>query len=617
MGGRRRLRIQALVSILILALVGLAVSLGLAFQGQKETKAASTTPGPAGPEGPAGPAGPEGPEGPEGPNGPGGPNGPAGPGGPNAPAGPKGPVLFGVAAATGTVVVPTAKPVKCEGWACGLDAASIAGCGATPVKDEYVASDGKSLFRLRDSTTNEPIYFESEVVDPRLCHRDAGTHTVFYTKADKYAPTNLVEKGSRCEVHKENDLASAKKRCDSEAWCKGVYGPAPFVLSNAMPGTCAVDWRPPGNTSGESCTRFFGKGFSTDSNGRCVPPASNCPPGWESRGGSCRIVCDLTRMGSHNNGNSEHWCRWANKDNETTWGCPAGFEYTRSGVTDYCVPTRGAVDASLFLRPLVAPPVDPPRASDECDGWVCGVANKSLVSCRATTPYTPEAASKGNYNSVFRTNYGTFLSEAVDPRVCAVLPDRDTNKKYEYYKKHTLSYGTAFTPDTTGHGSAACEIKRHPNINDAKVACESDAKCTGFYAPAPNSKETECFTASADPGRCRVDWRPVENKRSSCARFLGDNYTDGRLITNRCSRSSVTKDLPCPFGWSRSSSGQCSIPCSNALRDDKCKWDKSNACKVGLESTGTSDECIATKRAIDSSKLLVGLVPPYKGPPAG
>jgi hypothetical protein len=30
-----------------------------------------------------------------------------------------------------------------------------------------------------------------------------------------------------------------------------------------------------------------------------------------------------------------------------------------------------------------------------------------------------------------------------------------------------------------------------------------------------------------------------------------------------------------------------------------------------------TDECIPTKRAIDSSKLLVGLVPPYKGPPAG
>jgi hypothetical protein len=531
-------------------------------------------------------------------------------------------VLVGVAAATGAVVVPTAKPVKCEGWACGLDAASIAGCGATRVKDEYVASDGKSLFRLRDSSTNEPIYFESEVVDPRLCHRDAGTHTVFYTKAKKYDPTNLVENGSRCEVHKENDLASAKKRCDDEAWCKGVYGPAPFVLSNAMPGTCAVDWRPPGITSGDSCTRFFGKGFSTDSNGRCVPPASNCPPGWESRGGSCRVVCDLTRMGTVDD-NSDNWCRWANNDNETTWGCPVGFEYTRRSRTEYCVPTRGAVDASLFLNPLVASPVDPPRASDECDGWVCGVASKSLVSCRATTPYTPEAASKGNYNSVFRTNYGTFLSEAVDPRVCAVpaRQESNTNKGYEYYKKHTLSYGTEFIPETTGHASAACEIERHPNINDAKAQCKSDAKCTGFYAPAPNSNETEFFTASADPGRCRVDWRPVENKRSSCARFLGDNYTDGRLITNRCSRSSVTKDLPCPFGWS-GSSGQCSIPCSNALQSNgQCEWDSANACKAGLEVNASvnsmTSECIPTKRAIDSSKLLVGLVPPYKGPPAG
>jgi hypothetical protein len=36
---------------------------------------------------------------------------------------------------------------------------------------------------------------------------------------------------------------------------------------------------------------------------------------------------------------------------------------------------------------------------------------------------------------------------------------------------------------------------------------------------------------------------------------------------------------------------------------------------VCLESTGTSDECIPTKRSIDASKLLVGLVPPYKGPP--
>jgi hypothetical protein len=256
---------------------------------------------------------------------------------------------------------------------------------------------------------------------------------------------------------------------------------------------------------------------------------------------------------------------------------------------------------------------------------VCGVASKSLISCRATTPYTPEAASKGNYNSVFRTNYGTFLSEAVDPRVCAVPPARQESNKdkgYEYYKKHTLSYGTVFTPDTTGYASTACEIKRHPNINDAKVECERDAKCTGFYAPAPNSKDTECFTASADPGRCRVDWRPVENKRSSCARFLGDNYTDGERNTKTCSRISAPKDLPCPFGWSKSSSGQCSLPCSNALRDDKCVWDSANACKVGFEVYQGSglywtDECIATKRAIDASKLLVGLVPPYKGPPVG
>jgi hypothetical protein len=184
-----------------------------------------------------------------------------------------------------------------------------------------------------------------------------------------------------------------------------------------------------------------------------------------------------------------------------------------------------------------------------------------------------------------------------------------------------LSYGTEFIPETTGHASAACEIERHPNINDAKAQCKSDAKCTGFYAPAPNSNETEFFTASADPGRCRVDWRPVENKRSSCARFLGDNYTDGRLITNRCSRSSVTKDLPCPFGWS-GSSGQCSIPCSNALQSNgQCEWDSANACKAGLEVNASvnsmTSECIPTKRAIDSSKLLVGLVPPYKGPPAG
>jgi hypothetical protein len=51
-------------------------------------------------------------------------------------------------------------------------------------------------------------------------------------------------------------------------------------------------------------------------------------------------------------------------------------------------------------------------------------------------------------------------------------------------------------------------------------------------------------------------------------------------------------------------------------------WDSANACKVGLEfykpgGLFSTDECIPTKRAIDASKLLVGLVPPYKGPPAG
>ena len=621
MDGRRRVKIQAVVGILILALVGLAVSLGLAFQ-----DAARTTSRPAGPAGAAGSAA--------------GSAGAAGAAAGSA-AGPTGSAAgayapIGVAADTSTAMVSTAKPVRCEGWACGLQGASIAGCGATRVRDEYAASHGASLFRLRDRSTNESVYFESGVVDPRLCHRDAATHTNFYTKSEKYARTPLVLQGSRCEVHTENDLERAKKRCDDDAGCKGFYGPAPFVLSNATPGTCAVDWRPSANTGSDSCTRFFGKGFSTDSSGRCVPPASNCPPGWEPRGGSCRIVCDPTRMGTVD-GNSDNWCRWANGEKQPTWGCPVGFEYTRSGYTDYCVPTRGAVDASLFLEPLVARPVDPPRASDECDGWVCGVASKSLISCRATTPYTPEAASKGNYNSVFRTNHGTFLSEAVDPRVCATRPGigTDTDKSYEYYKKHILSYGHLFNQqDTTRHKSTACEITRHPNINDAKVACGKDAKCTGYYAPAPSSNETEYFTTSSDPGQCRVDWRPIKNARPSCTRFLGENYTDGTRITNPCDRS-ASKDLPCPFGWSRSGAS-CSIPCSNTLSGTgRCEWDTANACKAGLEfykperaNNATSkemeggiivsaDQCIATKRAIDASKLLVGLVPPYQGPPVG
>jgi hypothetical protein len=536
--------------------------------------------------------------------------------------------------------------VRCEGWACGLSDASIAGCGATRIRDEYDVSPGNSVFRLRDRATNDSVYFESGLVDPRLCARDAAgkaRYQKFWSKSDKYAtPIPLVVPGSKCEIRTEASLEGAKRRCDEDEGCKGFYGPGPFALTNAMPGSCALDWRPGATTSvsatsADSCARFFGKGFGTDPYGRCVAPASNCPPGWEPRGGACRPVCDPTRMGTPDGGKSEHWCRWANGPNETTWGCPVGFEYTRSGMTDYCVPTRGAVDASLLLAPLVAGPADPARTDAECDGWVCGVASKSLLECRATTPYTPDAVSKGNYNSVFRTNRGTFLSEAVDPRVCAVRE----GKEYTYTKKHTVpSTGASVflaADRKYYYKSPACEIDTYLTADKAERACSASPSCAGYYSSA-SSAQMPHATASADPEQCRVDWRPIENKRASCTRFLGSNYADGARRTDACRRVS-NESSTCPFGWagpnakSTGDHGPCSLPCSSAPRTSgKCTWEPANSCKLGLEFTKpeksqsvaaslpmedgkvfyTSDECIPNKRAIDATMLLTRLVPPYQ-----
>ena len=509
---------------------------------------------------------------------------------------------IGVAAATYPVGSPafTATPVSCEGWACGLSDASIAGCGAKIIPAAHAATIGYSVFRSRDRATNESIYLESSVSDPRLCFRDKTKHTKFWGKHERYQnPTELVLHGSMCEIGAESGgLEKAKMRCDVETACKGVYGSSEsgsFALTNAPPGTCALDWLPATRTSTDVCTSFFGKGFSTGSNGQCVPPTRDCPTGWEMRGGACRPVCDSASMGTVD-GNSEQWCRWSVNNDETTWGCPPGFQYTKSGATEYCVPARSAIEASLFLSPLVAAPVAPERTDAECDGWVCGISNKSLIACRAMTPYTPDAAAKGNYNSVFRTRAGTFLSEAVDPRMC---PKVQTTVRYK--KKHT---GNLYVlQDSQTSKGTACETDVFGTADQAERACAAaGAACAGYYYT-----DGQFTTTSSDPGQCRVDWQPIPSSRDSCTRFFGASYTDGARSTDACKAAPSTSDVACPLGWSRACTVcACDPPCARPISGGVCRVDANNACRAGLEVR--SDRCEPTKRAIDSSRLLRPLV---------
>lgn len=562
-------------------------------------------------------------------------------------------------AADSSVATPVSRPagVPCEGWACGLsdDLRSIAGCSATKLRSvaaEPVASAGHSLFRVRDRSTNESVHFESRVADPRLCHRAGTLHTTFLDKYRMYAPFKLGTPGSICEIGSAATIDQAKEKCDKEPACKGIYGPGAgnntsFALTNARPGDCAVDWLPVKRSdTSDSCTRFFGKGFSTDSSGRCVPPSTDCPPGWETRAGACRPVC--TSKEGTVDGNSQGWCRWAKGDAETTWGCPAGFEGTRTGTTEYCVPTKGAIDSSLFLSPLLAAPIEPKRTDAECDGWVCGISSKSLLACRALTPYSRDAVAKGIYNSVFRTDAGTFLSEAVDPRNCTEEAGQAavTFKKKNVYPAATNRPPVFLQEDITTKATA-CEMSVYATEAQAARSCSTDETCAGYYY----NKTTGPFTtASAEPRKCRVDWRPIKTPRSSCTRFFGPDFKDGARVTNTCiyTASDTSEGASCPLRWTRRCTNgicKCEPPCAKNVSDGVCQWDGSNACLPGFEyytdsywdswrsgemgqtrtdrlkslgieqsSTGFPNEinvCLGTKRAIDASKLLVPLVPSH------
>jgi hypothetical protein len=460
-----------------------------------------------------------------------------------------------------------------------------------------------------------------------------------------------------CEIGSAATIDQAKDKCDKEPACKGIYGPGPnFALTNALPGDCAVDWLPVKRSDTiDSCTRFFGKGFSTDSNGRCVPPSTDCPPGWETRAGACRPVC--TSKEGTVDANSQGWCRWAKSEAETTWGCPVGFEGTRTGTTEYCVPTKGAIDSSLFLSSLLSAPIEPKRTDSECDGWVCGIANKSLLACRALTPYSRDAVATGIYNSVFRTDAGTFLSEAVDPRNCAGQAGQAGQAAeaaaVKFKKKHVYPAETdrppAFIHEDKTTKTTACEMTVYPTEAQAIRACSKDETCAGYYYDSTTGPFT---TASAEPRTCRVDWRPIKTPRQSCTRFFGPDFKDGARVTNPCvyTASDTSEGASCPLGgWQRRcSSGicKCEPPCANSVDAGVCQWDGSRACLPGFEyytdsywdswrggesgdtrtqrlkslgiekksNTGYPNEinvCLGTKRAIDASKLLVPLVPSH------
>ena len=353
-------------------------------------------------------------------------------------------------------------------------------------------------------------------------------------------------------------------------------------------------------------------------------------------------------------GNSQGWCRWAKGEAETTWGCPAGFEGTRTGRTEYCVPTKGAIDSSLFLSPLLAAPIEPKRTDAECDGWVCGIANKSLLACRALTPYSRDAAAKGVYNSVFRTDAGTFLSEAVDPRNCtgeAGQAGQAAEPAVTFKKKHvypaTTNRPPVFLQEDGTTKATACEMGVYATEAQAARACSTDETCAGYYY---NSTTGPFTTASAEPRKCRVDWRPIKTPRSSCARFFGPDFKDGARVTDPCigTASDTSEGASCPLGWKRRCNNgicKCEPPCLNHVSAGVCQWDGSSAClpgfeyytdswndswlsgemgqtrndrlkSLGIEPNATGggfpdaiNVCLGTKRAIDASKLLVPLVP--------
>jgi hypothetical protein len=212
---------------------------------------------------------------------------------------------------------------------------------------------------------------------------------------------------------------------------------------------------------------------------------------------------------------------------------------------------------------------------------------------------------------VFRTNAGLFFSDVIDPRMCAV----DT-RVVSFVPKGAASQAAPSAPKAKK--GTACEIASFDYEVPAKAACDRDPKCAGYYiaeGPAPSTNK-KYVTATADPASCRVDWRPYNNKSASCTRLLGPNYGDGAFYSDTCAAVDSAKAKPgCPFGWTNTN-GKCTPPCKGSTNssDNWCTYSKDShttPCLAGFEVHRSPDMCVPTRRAIDTSKLLVTLVDPY------
>ena len=127
----------------------------------------------------------------------------------------------------------------------------------------------------------------------------------------------------------------------------------------------------------------------------------------------------------------------------------------------------------------------------------------------------PTVPAKGNAkaNSVYRVvNTETraeayFHSPYVQRDLCVAASDA-----YPTYVARSGKYASRVANTTPGQRPGCMPLATFGLEADARRACDADARCVGYYA-APS---TSSFALSiAPPGKCAVDWAPVQNAEPS------------------------------------------------------------------------------------------------------